>query len=1079
MVEIEFSGLLLTGVADYNVGITDVQVIDNGSQGATLVVISASSQGLISWSLGEHDQFPTLVSITAIGSQSLAGISANFTTAETSEGDFLLTTGVGADSIFIGQIDREHGVEALEELDTGSDLWISSATLSDGTWVFSELDGGLTLIDYSSGLNSAEINFERDGNSDPINLLDSIQVNGIDILIAGSTIQGNLATYVFDGTSLSIGDDLQQGDETGFMLPTDLTVSIGDQAFLIVGSANGANGTLSTFLIDELGTLNPTDQILDSRDSRFGSIQSLATIPYARGALVVAGGGDDGVSLFALNGNGRLVHLDSFADSIEAGLTNVVALDLHLVDTALQIFISSQADEGLTVLTVDLSDFGIIGNDAPSSEPISGTSADDVLFGTTGADVFLGSGGADLFVITYDIGHTDTIRGFSPTEDRLDLSGWSGLYSADSLDITMTDRGARIAFRNQVLVLESTTGTSLEPAAIRSLIELDITRLPSLEPINVVGNSEDNIIEGNWTDDTLAGGGGNDTLFGFAGDDTLFEDEGSDTIYGGAGNDTLILNGNEIDFIITGLEGNSITLSSASGTDVISGVETFEFNDVSLDFETLTLPENLGLSIVGTVGSDTIVATVFDDWIDGSRGADQLTGKDGNDLIWGSGGNDVIRGNQGMDTLGGGLGNDTIYGDNDGDSLEGNLGDDQLYGGSGEDTIKGGSGADIIYGGNGVDNIEGNLGDDQLYGGDDEDNINGGYGADIIFGDNGNDIINGDNGNDIIKGGNGIDIIYGGNGVDNINGNLGDDQLYGGSSEDTIKGGYGADIIFGDNGNDIINGDNGNDIINGNSGADEIFGGDNEDIIKGGNGADIIYGGNGVDSIEGNLGDDQLYGGDDEDNINGGYGADIISGDNGNDVLTGNAGKDDISGGDGNDIINGGSGNDIINGGNGGDFITGDSGDDQITGNGGNDILYGGLKSDLIFGGFGQDSLFGGDGQDELLGGWGGDALDGGKGADILIGGDGADSLSGGDGADIFIFVAGDGHDTINDFNPENDLLQLSGSFLDGLHSGHDVMAEYAVLVGNDILLDFGSSGSILVRDLSDILLLAAEIEIV
>ena len=113
------------------------------------------------------------------------------------------------------------------------------------------------------------------------------------------------------------------------------------------------------------------------------------------------------------------------------------------------------------------------------------------------------------------------------------------------------------------------------------------------------------------------------------------------------------------------------------------------------------------------------------------------------------------------------------------------------------------------------------------------------------------------------------------------------------------------------------------------------------------------------------------------------------------------------------------------------------------------------------------------------MGGWGGDALDGGKGADILIGGDGADSLSGGDGADIFIFVAGDGHDTINDFNPENDLLQLSGSFLDGLHSGHDVMAEYAVLVGNDILLDFGSSGSILVRDLSDILLLAAEIEIV
>ena len=53
----------------------------------------------------------------------------------------------------------------------------------------------------------------------------------------------------------------------------------------------------------------------------------------------------------------------------------------------------------------------------------------------------------------------------------------------------------------------------------------------------------------------------------------------------------------------------------------------------------------------------------------------------------------------------------------------------------------------------------------------------------------------------------------------------------------------------------------------------------------------------------------------------------------------------------------------------------------------------------------------------------GNDRLDGG---DVLLGGAGSDRLIGDLGADVFVFTLGDGRDTIDDFDPVNDLLDLT-----------------------------------------------------
>jgi serralysin len=103
-------------------------------------------------------------------------------------------------------------------------------------------------------------------------------------------------------------------------------------------------------------------------------------------------------------------------------------------------------------------------------------------------------------------------------------------------------------------------------------------------------------------------------------------------------------------------------------------------------------------------------------------------------------------------------------------------------------------------------------------------------------------------------------------------------------------------------------------------------------------------------------------------------------------------------------------------GGAGKDRIAGNQADNGLSGNGGNDTLLG----------FdGEDTLLGGVGRDLLEGGAGSDLLQGGGGSDTLDGGAGADTLEGGRGRDLFVLRAGEGIDTLPDFEPGVDRIGL------------------------------------------------------
>uniref|UniRef100_UPI0012DD784E type I secretion C-terminal target domain-containing protein n=1 Tax=Pseudomonas taiwanensis TaxID=470150 RepID=UPI0012DD784E len=182
-----------------------------------------------------------------------------------------------------------------------------------------------------------------------------------------------------------------------------------------------------------------------------------------------------------------------------------------------------------------------------------------------------------------------------------------------------------------------------------------------------------------------------------------------------------------------------------------------------------------------------------------------------------------------------------------------------------------------------------------------------------------------------------------------------------------------------------------------------------------------------------------------------GEGNNTLNGNNGHDVLVGGAGNDSLYGGNGDDLLIGGAGNDVLDGGNGIDTASYASATGPITvnlsmdgaqntGGAGVDTL---ARIENLIGSDYGDTLIGSSGDNVLDGGLGNDMLNGGSGQDTLIGGPGNDTVTGGIGNDTFVWHKGDaGHDTVTDFTPGSDHLDLS-QLLQGEHATAASLDDY------------------------------------
>ncbi|MFD0859919.1 hypothetical protein [Roseovarius aquimarinus] len=663
---------------------------------------------------------------------------------------------------------------------------------------------------------------------------------GQSFLLASSHTTDAIGSYRIDAATGGVTSSGSIGAEQGLGIGTPTafeTVTAFGQTWVILGAAGSSS--LSVLSLSPTGTLGAVDHVMDTLETRFGRVTSVGALSVGDRVFIVAGGADDGLSLFTLLPGGRLLHLESLAAATGTGLMNVEAIELAMIGSRLQIFVSSGASRGVSRLEVDLSRLGAISRGdlgpaasltggalddlmiAGTNDTLNGGAGDDILVGAAGARL-TGGAGRDLFVLAD--GHSGArILDFDPAFDRLDLSGFAMLRGPDQVTLSPASWGARLRIGSTTLDLRSADGGRLERSDIFGPFFSWPDRIPVLERteppappllpgegVSRLGTPGPDLLEGDAWNDTLDGGSGNDTLRGSTGDDILIGGDGNDRLEGGAGDDWM--GGNAGDDLMIGTDGAD-TLVGHDGRDTLRG-------DIGADV------------LRGEAGNDTLEGGEGDDRLYGDGGRDSLDAGDGADLAFGGDGDDTIEGGGGNDTLYGDDGDDEIFGGDGSDGVWGDIGNDTLHGGAGNDTLGGFLGDDVFHGGAGNDVVWGNAGDDWGWGGAGNDTLGGGDHRDRLFGEEGNDLV---------WGGSGDDTLSGGEGVDTVGGFVGDDIMHGDDGDDFVWGNSGHDTLYGDDGNDLLGGGDGDDVLHGGRGHDELRGGPGNDVNIGGDGADTFY----------------------------------------------------------------------------------------------------------------------------------------------------------------------------------------------------------------------------------------------
>lgn len=352
---------------------------------------------------------------------------------------------------------------------------------------------------------------------------DSIQTaqSGSDqFVVATDDTSNSITTYLVDSSAatLSLADSGDGVSTLGIGAPTAVEiVQVHGHSWVIV--AGSESNTISVMELSGDGRLIPTDHVLDTLNTRFESAQDLAVVEVNGQVFVVAGGGDDGVTLFTLTPDGQLVYLDSFADTLSTGLQNVESLSVAHVGDEIQIFAASQEEAGLTQLTFSVADLGIAAdgygtvtgtaqNDMLSGSILDATllggGGDDILIAGIGATMMTGGSGSDIFVMQTGTAMT-TITDFEVGSDRLDLFDYPFLRSPGQLTFTSTAQGAQIEYLDNVVQVFSASGAPLTSSDVFGAgfggpdhIPLDLNGLGGLDPDSSAG------IQGNITIDSQA-----------------------------------------------------------------------------------------------------------------------------------------------------------------------------------------------------------------------------------------------------------------------------------------------------------------------------------------------------------------------------------------------------------------------------------------------------------------------------------------------------------------------------------------------------------------------------------------------
>ena len=395
----------------------------------------------------------------------------------------LQTHDITATGLFAGRDVFGSAATPLAGLTHGETL-----TLGNGTQaIYGGLAGadgiGRLVLDTAGNVQSASVISDRtDVFAADVSAVAAIAVEDTQyVLTASGTENGVTVWDVANDGALTQTDSIGTDDGLWIAAPTAMEIAtIGTQTYVVLASAGSSS--LSVMSLDAAGSLEVTDHVLDSQNSRFASASALTVIEHHGNIYVVVGGADDGISLFLLRADGTLLARGHLADTTQMGLENVSAISAVSVGDGIDIFVASSQAAGITQLHFATGPAGQTLQATAAGGNMSGTAGMDILNGAAGNDRLIGGGGADVLsggrgadkikggggndilngnkgndVLTGGGGHdtfifadgNDTITDFSIRADQLHLDdqNWGGQLSAqDVVDQYAQVKGGSVVF---------------------------------------------------------------------------------------------------------------------------------------------------------------------------------------------------------------------------------------------------------------------------------------------------------------------------------------------------------------------------------------------------------------------------------------------------------------------------------------------------------------------------------------------------------------------------------------------------------------------------------------------------------